>query len=70
MGIPDTCLHLTDMGTAHHQHTKTGLTDTTTDGQGQLVIQKHLMERKLTTVITTGLSQLTIQGLCVNTNAH
>ena len=42
--IPDTGLHLTDVAAAHHQHAKTALADTAADGQGQFIIQKHLVE--------------------------
>ena len=36
--IPDARLHLSDMRTAHHEHAKTGLTYTTADGKGKLVV--------------------------------
>ena len=42
--IPDAGLDLADVAAAHHQHGKTALTDTAADGQGQLVVQQHLME--------------------------
>ena len=38
-GIPDAGLHFADVGTAHHQHGKPGLSDTAADGQGQFVIE-------------------------------
>ena len=36
--IPDAGLDFTDMGAAHHQHTKAALSDTAADGQGQFVV--------------------------------
>ena len=42
--IPDAGLDFADMGAAHHQHSQTALTNTTTDGQGKFVLQEHLVE--------------------------
>ena len=68
--VPDTGLDLTDMAAAHHQHRKTALTDTAANGQGQLIVQKHLVERKLSAVIAAGFFQLSIQGLSIHADTH
>ena len=52
--IPDTGLNFTNVGTAHHQHTQSALTDTATNGQGQLIIQKHFVEGQIPSVVTAG----------------
>ena len=44
-------LHFTDVCSAQHLHTKSGLTDTATDGQRQFAIEKALVIRQLTALI-------------------
>ena len=49
--IPDAGLDFADVGAAHHEHAEAGLADTATDGQGQFVVQEHLMERQFPSVV-------------------
>ena len=59
--VPDAGLDFANVGTAHHQQTQTGLTDTTADGQRQFAVQKHLMEGQLPAVIAAGFPKLAVQ---------
>ena len=68
--IPDAGLDYADMAAAHHQHTQTALADTAADGQRQLIVQEHLVEGEVTAIIAAGFIQLTVQGLCDDTDAH
>ena len=58
------------MGAAHHQHGQTALADTAADGQGQLVIQQHLVEGQRPPVVAVGEGQLAVEGFRVHTDAH
>ena len=58
------------MGTAHHQHGQTGLADAAANGQGQLVVQQHLVEGQRPAVIAARLPQLAVQGLGIYPDAH
>lgn len=69
-GIPDARLHLADVGTAHHKHTKTRLTDTSADGKRKLVVKKHLMEGKLSSLVTAREGELTVEGVAVYSDSH
>jgi len=68
--IPDGRLYFADMSFAKQQHAKAALTDTASDGKGKLPIQQHLMEGKSASVITSGQSQLLIEGFGTDTNTH
>ena len=69
LGIPKRGLNLADMALAQQQHRNAGLADAAAHGQGQLVVQEHLMEGQLAAVIAAGQSQLTIQRLGADADA-
>ena len=58
------------MSLAQQQHTQAALADTAADGQGQFVVQQHLVEKQLAAVIAAGQRQLTIQSLTIHADAH
>ena len=68
--VPDAGLYLANVGAAQHQHGKTALADAAADGQGQLVVQEHLVEGQLPAVVAVRQGQLTIQRFRVHPDAH
>ena len=68
--VPKAGLHLTDVAGADHQHTKPALTDATADGQGQLAVQKHFVERQLRPLFTPGQLELVGHGFLIHTDTH
>ena len=58
------------MAGADEQHAQTALTDAAAHGQGQLVVQHHLVERQLPAGIAAGQRQLTAHGFCVYADTH
>ena len=67
---PDTCLNLSDMSLVQQHHTQTALSDTTSDREGQLVVQQLLMEIELFALFLTLYLQLTQQTLLIHTDTH
>ena len=52
--IPDTGLHLADVGLAQQEHAQAGLADAAADGEGQLALQQQLVEGKLPPCLAPG----------------
>lgn len=68
--VPKAGLDLAYVGASHHKHTQTGLSDTAADGKGKLACQKHLMEGKISSVLTARESELAVKGFGVDSNSH
>ena len=69
-GIPDARLNLADVGTAHHKHTKSGLTDTSADRERKLVGKKHLVEGEISSFVAARDGELTVERFAVYTYSH
>ena len=68
--VPYAGLYFANVGTFHHQHAESGLTDTAADGEGQQIVQQHLVEGELAAGVRTGDGQLAVERLGIHADTH
>ena len=67
---PEGGLDLTDVSLAEEEHADSGLTDASSDREGELVVQDGFLEGKLCAVFTAGFFELFGKRLGIDTDAH
>ncbi len=67
---PDRGLNLSDMGFMEQHHAETALTDTATNGKGQLIVQQLLMEIQFLALLLMFYLELAQQGFLIDTDTH
>lgn len=67
---PDTCLDFTDMSLVQKNHTESALSDTAADTQRKFVVEKFLMEIKLSAFLFSFNSELFEQRSLIYADPH